>query len=233
MPKGPTETALDETAIEEQRAKRRRKAEYKEYKKILIGLDHANECDLAAHLQLAHEYRKAQRSPRRQGRWKKEASRTVKSKEFSMRDSWTTWPLPAKAVPRPDPVPNAFTQSENTPSSALHGEIESCLLRLARERIKADNQGVMCADEGAPYHITKEVTHVVMNKLDRLLHSLGRMKFQQLDSETARKRSTASKWDEVVGIAGISECITSEEAMKRVVARCNKLFKEDINWEMV
>jgi len=229
MPEGTTEMALNETAIEERRAKRTRKAEYKEYRKILIGLDHANECDFAAHLQLAHEYRKSQRYIRRQGRRKKKATSTLKSKEFSMRDSWTTWPLPAKAVPRPDPIPNTFMQSENTPSIALHCEIESCFLRLARQRIKADNQGVMCADEGAPYHVMQEVTQAVMNKLDRLLHSLGRMKFQQLNSETARKHSAASKWDEIVGIAGISKCIASEEVMKRVVARYNELFKEDIH----
>ena len=91
----------------------------------------------------------------------------------------------------------------------------------------------MCADEGAPYHVMQEVTQAVMNKLDRLLHSLGRMKFQQLNSETARKHSAASKWDEIVGIAGISKCIASEEVMKRVVARGTELFKEDIHWKTV
>jgi len=233
LPKRATDETRDGAAMGERRAKRTREAEYKEYNKILLGLDHEDERDLAAHLHLAHEYRKAHQNVRRQGRRRKDASPTSKSKGFSMRHSWTTWPLPAKAVPRPDPIPNTFTQSEDTPCAALHGEIESCLLRLAKERITADNQGVMRADEGAPYRVTQEATRVVMNKLDRLLHSLGRMKFQQLNSETARKRSAASKWDEIVGIAGISECIASAGAMERVVKRCNKLFKEDIKWEAV
>jgi hypothetical protein len=117
------------------------------------------------------------------------------------------------------------------PATALHGEIESCLLRIARERILAGGEGVMCADEGALYHVTQEVTQVVMSKLDRLLHALGRMKFQQLASERTKLRASPLRWDEVVGIAGMSECIGSEETMKRIVERCSELYKEDINWE--
>jgi hypothetical protein len=149
-----------------------------------------------------------------------------------MRESWTAWPLPADLVPRPAHVLHTFSDEETGPSTGLRAEIESCLLRFARERIRADGEGRMSAEEGAPFQVTQEVTKGIMDKVDKLLHALGRVKFQQLGSERARKRATPSRWDEVVEIVRITGCIDDEETMKRIIERCNKLFKEDTNWEM-
>jgi hypothetical protein len=71
-----------------------------------------------------------------------------------------------------------------------------------------------------------------MDKLDRLLHSLGRIKYEHLKSKRYSSKISKSKWDEIIGIAGISECIDSEDTMKRITERCNKLFEEDISWEI-
>jgi hypothetical protein len=91
---------------------------------------------------------------------------------------------------------------------------------------------MISAEEGAPFKVTQEVTRGIMAKVDKLLHALGRVKFQQLGSERTRRRATPSRWDEVVEIARITSCIDDERTMKRIVGRCNNLFNEDTNSEM-
>ena len=101
---------------------------------------------------------------------------------------------------------------------------------MARSRIQSE-EGIVSANEHPPYQVTREVTNHVVTKLDRLLHALGRIKHRQLKSERSKHRQLKSKWDEIVGIAGISECVDSPDTMKRITERCSKLFEEDIPWE--
>jgi hypothetical protein len=218
---------------EERRAKRRREKAYQEYDKVLLQLDHNEYQDVASHLHLAHSYRQAHPTPRRQGRRpKKDASKASKSKDLAMRESWTAWPLPADSVPRQEYVLHTFSTEESGPSTGLYAEIESCLLRFARERIKDDGEEKMSAEEGSPFKVTQEVTKSIVDKVDKLLRALGRVKLQQLGSERTRTRATPSRWDEIVEIVRITKCIDDEGTMKRIVERCNKVFKEDINGEM-
>ena len=213
---------------EERRLRKVRVAEHREYDKILLTLDHQDQHDLAAHLLLAAQYKKKQHLSRRtkNGRNKQPDDAIV------IQDTWTSWPLPAGQVHRPTPFPSSSLEDQNHSSSALHAEIEATILRIARLRIQSEDPSKASVNEHPPYHITREITTHVINKLDRLLHSLGRIKYQYLKSERSKHRILKSKWDEIVGIAGISECIDSEETMKRITERCNRLFEEDIPWEI-
>jgi RNA polymerase I specific transcription initiation factor len=213
--------------IEERRQKKARLVEVREYDKILLTLDHQDQRDLAAHLLLAAQYKKNQGVSRRTKNGKSKQSGNT----MVIQDSWTAWPLPSDIVCRPTPIPSSSMRSDNS-SNALHTEIEATILRTARSRIQAEDPSKVSADEHPPYHITREVTNSVISKFDSLLHSLGRIKHQQLKSKRSKLRAAKSKWDEIVGIAGISECIDSEETMKHITERCNKLFGEDISWEI-
>lgn len=218
---------------EERRAKRRREKEYQEYDNVLLQLDHNESQDVASHLHLAHSYRQAHPPPHRQARRPKKDTRPASmSKDLAIRESWTAWPLPADSVPRQEHVLHTFSSEEIGPSTGLYAEIESCLLRFARQRIRGDGEGMISAEEGAPFKVTQEVTRGIMAKVDKLLHALGRVKFQQLGSERTRRRATPSRWDEVVEIARITRCIDDDGTMKRIVERCNNLFNEDTNSEM-
>lgn len=213
--------------VEERRLKKARLAEYREFDKILLTLDCQDQRDLAAHLLLTAQTKKKQATPKRR---KKGQDGRLKTDAIVIQDTWTAWPLPSKIVPHPNPASSSSSQNQENPSSALHAEIEATILRIARSRIQSEG-GMVSANEHPPYQVTREVTNHVVTKLDRLLHALGRIKYQQLSSQRSKHRLLKSKWDEIVGIAGISECVDSPDTMKRITERCNKLFEEDIPWE--
>jgi hypothetical protein len=217
--------------LEERRAKRRQEKAYEEYDKVVRQLDHNEHQDMASHLHLAHSYRKAHPPPRRQGRRPKKGVSLKKSKDLAIRDSWTAWPLPADLVPRQEPILHTFSGERVGPSTGLYAEIESCLLRFARERIQ-EGGGRVSAEEEAPFKITQEVTRGIVDKVDKLLHAVGRVKFQQLSSERAKIRATSSRWDEIIGIARITKCVDDEGTMERIVERCTKLFQEDLELDL-
>ena len=214
--------------VEERRRKKVRLAELQEYDKILLTLDHGDKRDLAAHLLLAAQYKKNQPLSRR--------TKSGKSKQphdaLVIHDIWTAWPLLPDAVHRPNPICSSTSPKQDNASCALHAEIEATILRIARSRIQAEDPSKVSADEQPPYQITREVTNHVMDKLDRLLHSLGRIKYEHLKSKRYNSKILKSKWDEIIGIAGISECVASEDTMKRITERCNILFEENISWEI-
>jgi hypothetical protein len=209
--------------VEERRLKKARLAEHREFDQILLTSDYQDQCDLAAHLLLAAQYK------RKQGGSKKGQGGRRRNDATAIHDTWTAWPLPSKIVPRPTPASSSSSQNQENPSSALHAEIEATILRIARSRIQSEG-GMVSANEHPPYQVTREVTNHVVTKLDRLLHALGRIKYQ-LSSQRSKHRLLKSKWDEIVGIAAISECVDSPDTMKRITERCNKLFEEDIPWE--
>lgn len=213
--------------VEERRLKKARLAEHQEFDKILLTLDYQDQRDLAAHLLLATQYKKKQGI----SKGSKFEDRQLKNDAIIIQDTWTAWPLPSKIVHRPTPASSSSSQTAENPSSALQAEIEATILRIARSRIQSE-YGIVSANEHPPYQVARQVTNRVVSKLDRLLHALGRIKYQQLKSERSKHRVLKSKWDEIVGIAGISECVDSPDTMKRITERCNKLFEEDISWEM-
>ena len=213
--------------VEERRLKKARLAEHREFDKILLTLDYQDQRDLATHLLLVAQYKKKHGIPRGS---KKGQDRRLKNDAIVIQDTWTAWPLPSKIVPRPTPASSSSSQYQENPSSALHAEIEATILRMARSRIQSE-EGMVSANEHPPYQVTREITNRVVTKLDRLLHALGRIKYQQLNSERSKHRLLKSKWDEIVGIAGISESVDSPDTMKRITERCNKLFEEDIPWK--
>jgi hypothetical protein len=212
---------------DERRRKKARLKEYRELDKVLQTLDYQDHHDLSAHLLVTAQYKKTQPSSKRS-----KAGKTLSRPDDAMiiQDPWTAWPLPSDQVHRPTPIPSSTASEQNeSASSALHAEIEATILRIARTRIqKEGNASSVSANEHAPYHITREITSSVITKLDRLLHTLGRGKYQRLTSERSKTRTPKSRWDEIIGLAGISGCIDSEETMKMVLERCNKLFDEDM-----
>src|SRR5277367_3741912 len=211
---------------DEKRRKRARHLEHQEYDKILQTLDYQDKRDLASHLLLTTQYKKTQpRRPSKGARRKANDNDDV----LVIDDYWTAWPLPSNVVSRPKAI-SSSSEAQDHPSRALHAEIEATLLRNARSRLQ--DPSVVSANEHPPYHVTREVTNNVLAKFDRLLHALGRIKFQQVSAERAKLRLSKSKWDEIVGIARVSECIDSEDTMKRIMERCNKLFQENLSWEV-
>lgn len=211
---------------DENRRKRTRHIEHQEYDKILQTLDYQDKRDLAAHLLLTAQYKKTQ--PKR--RPKNSRRRGTDNEDVLVIDeAWTAWPLPSKLVPRPKVTYSSSSDGQDHPSTALHAEIEATLQRCARSRLQSRDSST---NEHPPYHVSREVSNNVLAKFDRLLHALGRIKSQQVKAEHAKLRLSNSKWDEIVGIAGISECIDSEETMKRIMDRCNKLFQENMPWEV-
>jgi len=207
--------------------KRARHTEYQEHDKILQTLDYQDRRDLASHLLLTAQYKKTQptRGPKRKRRGSENDDVLV------IEQAWTAWPLPSKTVPRPKGTYSSSSKGQDHPSAALRAEIEATLQRSARSQLQSQSQA-HSANEHPPYQVTREVSSNVLAKFDRLLHALGRIKFQQVKVEHAKLRLSTSKWDEIVGIAGISECVDSEETMKRIMDRCNKLFQEDMSWEV-
>ena len=213
--------------MEERRRKRARHLEHQEYDKILQTLDHQDKRDLAAHLLLTAQYKKTQPS-RTQTRRTESDPKDI----LFIDDCWTAWPLPSKGVPRPKVTLSSSSEGQDHSSTALLAEIEAALLRNARSKLRCQDPSVVSANEHPPYQITREVTNTVLAKFDLLLHALGRIKFQQVSAEREKLRQPKSKWAEIVGIAGISKCVDSEETMKRILERCNKLFQENISWEV-
>jgi hypothetical protein len=214
---------------EERRRKKARLAEYQEYDKILQTLDYQDKRDLSAHLLLTAQYKKNQ-PPKRPN--DKRQRVTENQDTLIIGDYWTAWPLPLTRTFRPKVPRSSSSEIRDHSSTPLHAEIEATLLRKARIKLQSQNPSDVSANEHPPYHITREVTNTVIAKLDRLLHSLGRIKYQQVTSQRARIRQPPSRWDEIIGIAGISECIDSEDTMERIMQRCNKLFQEDIEWQV-
>lgn len=211
---------------DENRPKRVRRIEHQEYDKILQTLDYQDKRDLAAHLLLTTQYKKTQ--PKR--RPKNSRRRGTDNEDVLVIDeAWTAWPLPSKLVPRPKVTYSSSSDRQDHPSTALHAEIVATLQRCARSRLESRDSS---ANEHPPYHVSREVSNNVLAKFDRLLHALGRIKSQQVKAEHAKLRLSNSKWDEIVGMAGISECVDSEETMKRIMDRCNKLFQENMPWEV-
>jgi len=210
---------------DEKRRKRARHLEHQEYDKILQTLDYQDKRDLSSHLLLATQYKKTQppRKPK-SARWKPNDNDDV----LVIDDYWTAWPIPSSLVPRSKVIFSSASEAENHPSKSLHAEIEASLLRNARLRLQSQDPSVVSANEHPPYHITREATNNVLAQFDRLLYALGRIKFQQVSVDRTKFRLSKSKWDEIVGIARISECIDSEDTMKRIVGRCNKLFQENL-----
>jgi hypothetical protein len=176
---------------------------------------------------LAAKYRVSQPPSKRTKRGRK-----VADDRMVITDPWTAWPLPASEVPRTVPIPSSSTTETQTHlSSSLHAELETAIIRTARKRIETESDpSSVSANEHPPFHISKEISSRVLSKLDRLLLSLGRVKYQQITTERVKKRILKSRWDEVVGLAGISGCIDSAETMKCITDRCNKLFDEEIPW---
>lgn len=215
------------TDVEERRQKRVRAEERREYHKILQTLDYQDQRDLASHLLLATQYRKTQRPSKR---IKPKQAEPQHDNAMIIQDIWTAWPLPSNLVYRPNPVYSS-SNGRQIRSNALRAEIEATILRITRSRIQSEDPSLISADEFPPYQVTQEVTNHVITKLDRLLHALGRIKYQHLKSSRAKHRLLKSKWDEVVGVAGISSCIDSSETMRHVTERCKRLFDEDIPWE--
>lgn len=211
---------------DERRRKKARLKEYHELDKVLQTLDHQDDHDLAAHLLLTAQYKKTQPTSKRTKAGK---TPSHSEKPLIIQDHWTAWPLPSDLVHRPSPIPSSSaSEQNNTSSSALHAEIEATILRVARTRLqKEGNASSVSANEHAPYHVTREITSSVITKLDRLLHALGRSKYQRLTSERSRNRTPKSKWDEIVGMAGISGCVESEETMRKVMERCKELFDQE------
>lgn len=227
--------AVSTMTEDEERARKRAKVEeYKEFDQVLQFLDHQDHHDLAAHLLLATRFAKRKqfsRSPSRQP--EHGVSQVV------IPDTWTAWPLPADVVPRTSAGSYSIENQENF-TTPLHAEIEATILRLAGSQFQAEKKNEangMSADEHPPFEITEEVTKVVLPKLDRLLHALARVKYQQAttahgSSKVTFTRESKSRWDEVVGLAGIAKCVDSEATMKRIMERCNTLFGEDMDLEI-
>jgi len=214
---------------DEKRRKRARHLEHQEYDKILQTLDYQDKRNLSSHLLLTTHYKKTQPPRRLKNARGKEKDN---DDDLVIDDYWTAWPLPSNVVPRPKATPSSSSEAQDHPSRVIQAEIEATLLRNVRSRLQSQDPSVVSANEHPPYHVTREVTNNVLAKFDRLLHALGRIKSQQVSTERAELRLPKSKWDEIVGIAGISECIDSEETMKRIMERCNKLFQENISWEV-
>jgi hypothetical protein len=209
--------------VEERRQKRVRAEEHREYYKILQTLDYQDQRDLASHLLLVTQYKKKQQPSRR-------TKNQQTDNAMIIQDVWTAWPLLSNLVHRPIPIYSS--DGRQHPSNALRAEIEATILRITRSRIQSDDPLLVSADESPPYRITQEVASHVITKFNRLLHALGRIKYQHLKSARAKNRLLKSKWDEIVGISGISTCIDSSETMRRVTERCKRLFDEDIPWEV-
>jgi len=204
-----------------------KKREYQEHDKILQTLDHQDHHDLASHLLLAAKYRVSQPPSKRTKR-----GRTVADDRMVITDPWTAWPLPASEVPRTVPIPSSSaTETQTHLSSSLHAELETTIVRTARKRIQSEGEpSSVSANEHPPFHVTREISSHILSKLDRLLLTLGRVKYQQSTSERSKKRILKSRWDEVVALAGISGCVDSAETMKYITERCNKLFDEEMPW---
>ena len=213
---------------EERRGKKARLAEYKEYDKVLQILDHHDHHDLAAHLLNAamHRAKHRERVMKKKAEGsRRKSGRPPNDESLRVNDIWTAWPLPPSIVPRPVPLPSSSTtEIEQHDSDALHAEIEAAILRIARSRIKADG-GKVSANEHAPYQVTREVTSQVMSKFNQLLHALGRVKYQQVDSERIRKRLQKSQWDEIITMADLIGT-TNTETTERIRKRCEELFNK-------
>ena len=211
----------------EQRRKKARLAEYREYDKVLQTLDHSYHHDLAAHLLNVAHHRAKQRQKflENQGT-KRRRGPPTNGNDLTINDTWTAWPLPVSLVHRPTPIPSSSANVDDEhQSDALHAEIEAAILRAARSRIQSEG-GTMSANEHAPYYVTQEITRQVMTKFSRLLQALGRVKYQQIDSERMKRSQRKSRWDEIVTMAGIIKTVDSPETMERIQARCDKLFRE-------
>jgi len=223
------------TEDEETARKRAKLEEYKEFDQTLQFLDHQDHHDLAAHLLLASRFEKRKRSSKSPSR--QPAQEGVS--QVVVPDTWTAWPLSVEAVPRASSVSYSSEKQENF-TTPLHAEIEATILRLARSQLQAARENEvsgMSADEHPPFEITEEITKVVLAKVDRLLHALARVKHQQAttgqgSSKANFVRESKSRWDEVVGLAGIAKCVDSEATMNRIMERCNKLFEEDMDIEI-
>ena len=207
--------------------KKARIKEYREYDKILHTLDYNDRHDLSSHLLNAAKHKaKHPKSPKKRKR--------KNTSDFVIHDSWTSWPLPSNLVQPPKPVPSSSSPSSpiERGSSALHAELEAAILQIARSRIQSTHPSRVSANEHPPYHVTREISNHVISRLNRLLHALGRVKHQHLNAESAKNRQLKSKWDEIVGIAGISGCIDSSDTMSRIIKRCNSLFDAHMTFEM-
>ena len=217
---------MDDDEDDERRRKRARLQESREAEKLLQTLDYQDHRDLASYLLLAARYQKTQSkpSPTKRGR-----TRTPQQQSLALESTWTAWPLPSNTLTRPEPVPSSsLTEPRTTSPNPLHAQIEAAVLRLARSQIQKDgNADSVSAEEHPPYHVTREVTKHVISKVDNLLHALGRVKYGQLTSKRVKQRIPKSGWQEFVGISGISKTVASEETLKRITERCNKLFDDE------
>jgi len=216
---------MEDKEYEERRRKRVKLHESREAGKILRTLDYQDHKDLASSLLLAARYQRNQTrtSPIKQGR-----KRVPKRQDLELETAWTAWPLPSASLTRPEPIPSSsLSEQRNASANPLHAEIEAAVLRLARSRIQQDGDPKsVSAEEHPPYHITREVTNHVISKLDNLLHALGRVKYGQITSTRVKQHIRKSGWEEVIGIAGISSCVDSEDVLRCITERCNKLFDE-------
>ena len=217
-------STLGETAMGNEEAERRKRhrAECHEYDRILEALDYQDQRDLASHLLVAANYKKGQRKRPKTANVKYEDVHT----NLVIYDTWTSWPMPSSAVRRPLVIPSSSHNAQELSSSALQAEIKAAILRIARLRIQHDSPSLVSSNEHPPYDVTRQVTSQVMAKLNRLRHALGRIK-QQVPVKT-NLRYLKSRCDEIVGVAGISQCVDNPETMNRVKGRCNKLFNEDM-----
>lgn len=206
---------------EERLRNKTRKEEYREYNQILQMLDQQDQRDLATHLLLVHKYKKERGT----------SKPTNEQENLVLHRNWTAWPLPVHLVHRPTPIYSSSSERLESLSSTLHAEIEAIILRLVRQRIQSQDRSTVSAHEHPPFGVTKQITDQVVSKLNCLLHALGRVKYQHVKSDRVKRLALKSRWDEVVGIAGISGCIYNTETMKRVTKRCSKLFGEKIPWE--
>jgi RNA polymerase I specific transcription initiation factor len=218
---------MDTTTTDPRRVKKLRLSEYKEYDKILQTLDDANHHNLSSHLLNTARHKSLLPRSTRNRRNRSQVSGLL------IHDAWTAWPLPAEEVHFPEPVPSSVgREGEEGASGGLRAEIEAAVLRMARERIMTEDgsEERVSANEHPPYEVTRHVCDHVLRKLNRLLHSLARVKYSS--SERARTRELKSKWDEIVGIAALSQCIDSPETMTRITTRCKKLFNQEMTLEI-
>jgi RNA polymerase I specific transcription initiation factor len=212
---------------DEDTVKRRKKdelTEHYELNKILATLDYQDKRDLAAHLLVACHYRRSQRPSKR----RKQGPRNDAS--LIITDLWTAWPLPSKEVPRQDSAPPSSSDPEGNLSTTLEAEIEAAILRVARTRIQSQNPSSVSLNEHPPYQVTRQLTSHVIARLDRLLHALGRINYTTI-TERGLHRTLRSRWDELVGIAAVSQCVAHPATMQRITERCNQLFEENMEWE--
>ena len=212
---------MDIDEIQEQARKKLLTSETKEYNKILITQDNNDRHNLSSHLHNAAQYKKSKQLHHHRKLNRKQG-------DLVIYDPWTSWPLPSALVPRPDPISSSLsnTSGQGYCSGAVHAEIEATILRIVRRRIHSEN-GICSGNEHAPYQVTREIQNQVIKKLNRLLHALSRVKYQHY-SERGTFRVEKSRWDEIVGMAGISGSVDNMETMNRINNRCKSLFQEEM-----